>query len=238
MSRKPVGSAPQPAPQFDKSTVKWRQETHREHGHQFMVPSSVDAVMPEFVAVLKLNDEQEYELLWGLATLASEELTPPGRQKSATAVRKAIKTVAAALTRIEGVMIDIHGLEVRRGIYREEIGEKRQKEVFRWLEQLPAMAKLTRVAEKQNHSALQYKSMAQASAISKSQAIADLAALYFKVTGKKARPLKDNAHIPRLGSAMWFVQKAAKVALFGDLKPSTIAELHKESGKAALTPLT
>jgi hypothetical protein len=230
MSRRTFRSAPQPALQFDKSTVTWRDEVHREHGHQFLVPSSVDAVMPEFVNVMNLNDDKVYALFYGICSLASGKIGSPGRQKSAAAIRRELGVVAAGLKRIEGILAGHLGGEVRRGLVREP-SEKTQKEIQDWLSQIPAMSKLAFSAAKQNHNMPHYKSLMGMSEISKSQAVAELATLYAAVTGKPKPSLRFNGIEPKVGGVLWFVQKAAAAALVGELTPNSISDLFKSSKK-------
>jgi hypothetical protein len=120
------------------------------------------------------------------------------------------------------------GGEVRRGLVREP-SNKTQKEIRDWLSQIPMMSKLAQSAAKQNHDMPHYKSLMGMSEISKSQAVAELATLYAAVTGKPKPSLRFNGIEPKVGGALWFVQKAAAAALVGDLTPNAISDLFKSS---------
>jgi hypothetical protein len=188
--------------------------------------------MPEFVEVMCLNDDREFALLYGLCSLAAGKIGTPGRQKSAAAIRRELGAVATGLKRIEGILTGHLGDEVRRGLVREP-SNKTQKEIRDWLSQIPAMSKLAQSAAKQNHDMPHYKSLMGVSEISKSQAVADLATLYAAVTGKPKPSLRFNGIEPKVGGALWFVQKAAAAALVGDLTPNAISDLHRASKATA-----
>jgi hypothetical protein len=109
MSRKPLRSASQPAPQQVETEVTWRDEVHPEHGHQFMVPSSVDAVMPEFKEVMRLDNEQTYKLLYGLCSVAVRKLLPDTKPKYGKETREEIAKIWKAVLTIENVLSGDHG---------------------------------------------------------------------------------------------------------------------------------